>query len=137
MYPDYQRRLFRRRSAQYGTVVHRGEVPDITGRVERIPLDILHDQVQSNIQYHWGKLANFVRSEVRDTPRTAGRIVYVWRGLWLFILVLHKKFIAQQGYRMGILGLRVAGSHALLQLLVHLGIARKPRLRSSSSSSDR
>jgi glycosyltransferase involved in cell wall biosynthesis len=127
MYPDYQRRLFRRQCAHYGSVVHRGEVPEITGRVETVPLDILHDQVQNNIQYHWGKLMNFARAEVKDTPRTAGRAVYVWRAFWTFFLVLYKKFLVQQGYRMGIVGLRVAGSHALLQFLVNLGIAKKPR----------
>jgi glycosyltransferase involved in cell wall biosynthesis len=135
MYPDYQRRLFRRTRAVYGGVVHAGEVPEVPGRVETINLDIFHDQRESNIQYHWGKLMKFVRAEVRDTPRTRSRAHHFCAGIQTFVVVAVKKFLLQQGFRMGFLGVRVALSHALLRMLVQFGIAARPLERPTRAGS--
>jgi len=125
MYPDYQRRLFRRKFSTYGDIVHAGEVPKIQGSVKSVNLDIHHDQSENNIQYHWAKLLNFVRSEIKDTK------VVRWFGFYLFqafkdlLLVFTKKYLFQKGYKMGFLGIRVATSHALLRFLVNVGLCLK------------
>jgi glycosyltransferase involved in cell wall biosynthesis len=123
MYPDYQRRLFRRSKARYGETVHLGEVPEIVGKVERINLDIIHDQIDNNIQYDFKKLMSFVRAEARETRRARVRAFYLTAAFFYFFFVFVKKFFFQQGFRMGMLGVRVAASHALLRFLVNINLA--------------
>jgi glycosyltransferase involved in cell wall biosynthesis len=129
MYPDYQRRLFRRTIARYGDVVHAGEVPAIAGRTVQVNLDILHDQTESSVPYSLTKLLRFVRSEVRESTRTRSVFYYLVRSLYEPPLVIYKQYFVAQGYRMGALGVRTACSYALLRGLVSLGIAFKRSAR--------
>jgi glycosyltransferase involved in cell wall biosynthesis len=124
-YPDYQRRLFRKGTAQYGSVVHAGEVPTITGRVCRIDMDILHDQTENNVQYHISKLMRFVHAEIRETQPTHGPLYYLYHAFRDPLLLVYKQYIIREGYRMGILGIRSAASHASMRFLINVGLTRK------------
>jgi glycosyltransferase involved in cell wall biosynthesis len=128
MYPDWQRRLFRRLKAEYGKVVHAGEVPMVLGNHQRLKLDIIHNQTETNIQYSFSKLMHFVNAEVRDTARTATTVEYLLRAIFFLFFVFLKSFFFQEGFRMGMLGIRVAGSHALLRFLVNINLAFKKNL---------
>ena len=91
-YPDYQRRLFRKGTARYGTVVHTGEVPIISGRVRQVNLDILHDQIDNNVQFHFAKLMRFVRAEVRETEPARKPFVYLFRAVRDPLFVIYKQY---------------------------------------------
>jgi (heptosyl)LPS beta-1,4-glucosyltransferase len=125
LYPDYQRRLFRRACASYGEVVHSGERPQVKGRIEQINLDIIHDQVGNNMQYHWSKLMRFVRAEVKENIKSKWFGYYIAAAFWQFVAVIFIKNVLQHAYKMGILGIRVSLSHALLRFLVNIGLAVK------------
>jgi glycosyltransferase involved in cell wall biosynthesis len=125
MYPDYQRRLFRRTIARYGDVVHAGEVPAIQGRTMKVNLDILHDQTGSSVTHSLTKVMRFVHAEIRESRRTRSRFYYVFRSVYDPIVVIYKQYFLAQGFRMGFLGVRAAGSHALMRGLVALGLAFK------------
>jgi glycosyltransferase involved in cell wall biosynthesis len=124
-YPDWQRRLFRRTKAAYGTIVHGGEVPVIDGKVQQLNLDIIHDQIGNNIQYSWSRLVRYARSEVRDTERRHSSGYYIVLAFFHFFLVLVKTYAIRGGYKMGFLGVRLALSRASLQFLVRMGLAVK------------
>jgi (heptosyl)LPS beta-1,4-glucosyltransferase len=125
MYPDYQRRLFRRTIARYGDVVHAGEVPAITGRVVQLNLDIIHDQTESSVPYSLKKILGFVRAEVRETKRSRSTAYYLFHSVFDPLNVLYKQYVVAQGYRMGFLGVRAACGHALMRGLVALRLAYK------------
>ncbi len=131
-YPDYQRRLFRRGIATYGSVVHAGEVPEIAGRIHQVHLDILHDQIDNNIVYHWKKLRHFAESEVKETARTHSRVFHAWRSVKDPILALFRGVVTREGYKMGLLGARASLMLALLRFMVHVGLAFKPHQRKSA-----
>ena len=135
-YPDYQRRLFRRGAAQYGGVVHAGEVPVIAGRVRRVDLDILHNQIDNNIQYHFSKLMRFVHAEVRESTKTHHGAYYAIRAIRDPLLVVYKQYLVRRGYLMGIVGIRCAASHALLRFLVNAGLVFKPRQHAQPSEAE-
>jgi len=124
-YPDYQRRLFRNGTARYGTVVHSGEVPVISGRVRQIKLDILHDQIENNVQFHFSKLMRFVRAEVRETVPSRSTLSYLFRTVRDPLFVVYKQYFVRQGFRMGTIGVRSAIAHAMLRSFVNIGLARK------------
>jgi glycosyltransferase involved in cell wall biosynthesis len=131
MYPDYQRRLFRRAIARYGDVVHAGEVPAITGRVVQLNLDIVHDQTESSVPYNLTKILGFVRAEVRETRPTRSRAYYLFHSVFDPLNVVYKQYVIAQGYRMGFLGVRAACGHALMRGLVALRLAFKREVRAS------
>lgn len=134
MYPDYQRRLFRRTIAQYGDVVHAGEVPSIEGRTLQVNLDIIHDQTESSVPYSLTKILRFVRSEVRESKRTRSVWHYLYHAVYDFANVIYKQYFVAQGYRMGVLGVRAACGHALLRGLVMLTLAFKRNTQSNSAA---
>lgn len=136
-YPDYQRRLFRRGKATYGEVVHAGEVPTVDGVVARINLDIYHDQIEKNIQYSFSRLMKFVGAEIRETKRTRHPLFHLVNSVWLFLFSIVKKYILQHGYKMGMLGVRVALSEALLQSFVQVGLALKAIGATGRNTGDR
>jgi glycosyltransferase involved in cell wall biosynthesis len=122
LYPDYQRRLFRRTCASYGEVVHSGERPQVKGRIKQINLDIIHDQMGNNIQYNWSKLMTFVKAEVRDSKKDKICLYYFFSGIWQFIYATIKTYFFQHAYKMGLLGVRVSLSLATTRLLVCWGL---------------
>lgn len=134
MYPDYQRRLFRRTIAQYGDVVHAGEVPTIAGRTAQVNLDIIHDQTESSVPYNLKKILGFVRSEVRESKRTRSIFYYLYHAVFDPANVIFKQYIVAQGFRMGVLGIRAACGHALMRGLVMLGIAFKRQTNGRGSN---
>ncbi len=125
LYPDWQRRLFRREKGEYGAVVHSGEVPSITGQIRRFNLDIIHDQIDNNILYRWSKLMKFVRAEVADTKRSHAFGYYIYRSIYDFLLTIWKGYFLRAGFKMGWMGVRLAISHAVWRFLVDLGLAFK------------
>jgi|WetSurMetagenome_2_1015567.scaffolds.fasta_scaffold54646_1 glycosyltransferase involved in cell wall biosynthesis len=129
MYPDYQRRLFRRTIAQYGDVVHAGEVPSIEGRTVRVDLDIIHDQTESSVPYSLTKILRFVHAEVKETQPTRSAMFYLYHAAFDPLNLIYKQYFLAQGYRMGVLGIRAACGHALVRGLVALRLAFKRETR--------
>ncbi len=125
MYPDYQRRLFRKQKAIYGNIVHSGEIPQIEGNVKQINLDIIHDQTDNNIQYHWKKLIGFVKAEITDTMPNQFWGYYLYYAFVDFFIIFTKKYFLQKAYKMGTIGIRLALSHAIYRFLTNIGLVIK------------